>query len=275
MRIFALVLALAVSDPKLVFETEQGQAAFDEASEAFEAKDYERAADALARAHALEPQPQLLYARAQAERLAGSCAKASPLYIEYLDTRPSDDSAALVRWNLSLCLATMSLDANACEQAETQLGAIRADAAGDQTKSKQLLELEVRLEACRAPEAVPLPEPEPEPEPPPPVVEPEPEPVSAPRPRVDPWGVALGAGSLLMAGAAVGLFLGGQAQFGAVSLEGTHGRARSRHANGRAFTGGGIGAAAAAGGLAVGAVVHWLVWRKRRNTRAATATARR
>jgi hypothetical protein len=271
MRTFALVLALAMSDPKLSFETEQGQAAFDEASEAFAAKDYERAADALARAHALEPQPELIYARAQAERLAGRCSKASPLYIDYLDTQPSADSAALVRWNLSLCLATMSLDADACEQAQTQLGAIRADAEGDQTKSKQLLELEVRLEACRAPAPAPIPLPKVQPESPPPV-EATPAPPPVQRRRVDPWGVGLGAGSVLLAGTAVGLFLGGQAQLDAVSLEGTHGRARSRIENGRALSFGGIGAAAAAGGLAVGAVVHWLIWRKRQE---ATATARR
>lgn len=267
---FALVLALAVGDPKASFETEQGQAAFDEASEAYEAKDYERAADALARAYALEPLPSLLYGRAQAERSAGRCAKASPLYIQYLNTQPTAERAAVARWYLSLCLATTSLDTDACEQAETQLAAIRANANGDPTKSKQLLELEVRLEACGVRE--PLPPAEPEPEPPPPVVEPKPAPPPAARPRVDPWGVALGAGSLLMAGAAVGLFLGGQAQFEAVSLEGTHDRARTRHANGRTFTGSSIGAAAAAGGLAVGAVVHWLVWRKRQRT---TATARR
>lgn len=273
MRIFALVLALAVSDANPVFETEQGQAAFDEAKEAFAAKDYRRAADALARAHTLEPQPQLLHAQAQAERLAGRCAKASQLYIEYLDTGPSQESAAPVRWNLSLCLATMSLDADACEQARTQLGAIRADAGGDPTKSKQLLELEVRLEACGAPEVVPIPEPLPEP--PPPVVDPPPQPPPEEPRRIDPWGVGLGAGSLLMAGAAVGLFLGGQAQLDAVSLEGTHGRARTRLTTGRSLTAGGIGAAAGAGGLAAAAVVHWLVWRKRQNARPATATARR
>jgi len=268
MWILSLVLALVVGDPKLSFETDEGQAAFDEASAAFAAKDYERAADALARANALEPQPQLLYAQAQAERLAGRCAKASPLYIEYLDTRPSADSAALVQWNLSLCLASMSLDAGACEQAETQLGAIRADAEGDQTKSKQLLELEVRLEACRAPQPAVIPEPElqPDPEPPPPIVA---EPTSTTpdtRHRVDAWGVGLGAGSLLAAGAAVGLFLGGQAQLDAVSLEGTHARARRRHVTGRSLTFGGIGAAAAAGSLAVGAVAHWLVWRTRQRS---------
>ncbi len=264
---FALVLALAVSEPKVVFETEQGQAAFDEASDAFAAKDYARAADALARAHALEPHPKLLYAQAQAERMAGRCAQASPLYIAFLDTQPSDELAelaAFARWNLSLCLATMSLDAGACEQAEMQLRAIRADAEGEPTKSKELLQLEVRLGACRAPETAPPPVPaiDPEPTPPPPVVEP---PAPAPaRRRIDPWGVGLGAGSLLMAGAAVGLFLGGGAQLGAVSLEGTHGRARTRYTTGRGLNAGGIGAAAAAGGLAVGAVVHWLVWRKRR-----------
>lgn len=261
MRIFALVLALAVSDPNPVFKTDEGQAAYDEAKEAFAAEDYERAADALARAHTLEPQPQLLHAQAQAERLAGRCAEASLLYIEYLDTGPSPESAAPVRWNLSLCLATMSLDSDACEQAETQLGAIRADAMGDQTKSKQLLELEVRLEACRAPQVAPIPEPQPEP--PPPVVESPPTQPPEETRRVDPWGVGLGAGALLMAGASVGLFLAGRAQFDAVSLEGTHGRAHTRLTNGRALTGGGIGAAAAAGGLAAGAVVHWLVWRKR------------
>ncbi|MCR9162795.1 MAG: tetratricopeptide repeat protein [Nannocystaceae bacterium] len=271
MRAVALLLTLAVGDPRL--QTPEAQAAFGEAEQAFAAKDFDKAAEALARVYAIEPLPHLLYARAQAERLAGRCEAANPLYIEYLDTRPSPESAALVRWNLSVCLASMSLDAGSCEQARTQLSAMRPEADGDPTRSEQLADLEARLEACSAPAPEPLPEPEPEP-PPPIVVEPPPDPAQPPdRRRVDPWGVGLGAGSLLAGGAAVGLFLAGNAQIDAVSFEGTHARARERNTRGRTMQGAAIGAAATAGALAIGAVVHWLVWRQ--GDRRATATARR
>ncbi len=270
MRSVALLLALAFGDPRL--QRPEAQAAFEEAERAFAAKDFDKAAEALARVYAIEPLPHLLYARAQAERLAGRCETANPLYIEYLDTRPSAESAALVRWNLTVCLATISLDNGSCEQAQTQIGAMRPDAEEDETRSAQLRELEARLETCSAPPPEPIPEPEPEVEPPAPVViAPPPEPVD--RARVDPWGAGLGAASVLSAGAAVGLFLGGNAQIDAVSAEGTHAGASTRHTRGRTMQGAAIGAAAAAGALAVGAVVHWAVWRKR--NRRATATARR
>ena len=270
MRPVAMLLALALGDPRL--QTPEAQAAFEEAEQAFAAKDFDKAAEALARVYAIEPLPHLLYARAQAERLAGRCESANPLYIEYLDTRPSPESAALVRWNLSVCLATMSLDSGSCDQAQTQISAMRPDAQGDETRSAQLGELEARLETCSAPPPEPIPQAEPEPEPPPPVIsQPPPEPTD--RARVDPWGVGLGAVSILSAGAAVGLFLAGNAQVDAVSSEGTHARASQRHTRGRSMQGAAIGAAAAAGAFAIGAVVHWAVWRKR--SRRSTATARR
>lgn len=266
MRLLAFVLALSVGDPRL--QTPEAQAAFEEAEKAFAAEDYDEAAEALARVYAIEPLPHILYAQAQAERLAGRCAKASPLYIEYLDTHPSPESAALVQWNLSVCLATMSLDAGACDQAETQIEILRSDARADETRSNQVQELELRLEACRAPKPEPIPEPEEvvEPEPPPPVLQDQPPPPPNDRPRVDPWGLALGSFSILSAGAAVGLFLGGNAQIDAVSFEGTHARARERHVRGRTMQGAAIGAAAAVGGFAIGAVVHWVIWRRRHRT---------
>lgn len=269
MRLLALVLALAVAEPK--FSDPDAEAAFQEAQAAFEAKDYDAVVEALARVYAIDPQPRILYAQAQAERFAGRCAKASPLYIAFLETRPEPETAELAQWNLSWCLASMSLDANACEQAQGQLAALRSGTEGNRARSQELLELEVRLEACREPGASPVPafepepepEPEPKPQPPPPVVVKPAPPVTDDRVRVDRWGVGLGVASVLAAGGAVGLFLGARAQLDAVSLEGMHARASTRRDRGRAMQGGAIAAASIAGGLAIGAIVHWAVWRKR------------
>ena len=51
----------------------------------FEAERYGEAAAALARAHALEPQDDVLLNWANAERLAGQCVDAVPLYDQYMD----------------------------------------------------------------------------------------------------------------------------------------------------------------------------------------------
>ena len=276
-RTLAVLLALTMGDPELIFETEAAKAAFEVGRVAFAEGDYDAAAEAFERANGLEPSPppQLLYAQAQAERLAGRCVRATPLYIEFLDTQPPPGPAELVQWNLSLCIASMSLDADACAQADAQLERLEGEVQGDETRARQLLELQVRLEACREPELVPddpVVPPRTESAPPEPVLVTTPSPPSTDRRPVDLWAVGLGSGSLLAAGASVGLFLGSRAQLDAVSLEGTHRRARDRHELGRGMQAGAIAAAAVAGGLAVGALVHWIVQRKRRS---ASATALR
>jgi len=93
-----LVLALALTSPALpsVAASAPGvrlrepaaEAEFRRALEAWDKEDYVTAAEALDVAYAIEPQPDLLYARAQVRRMLGRCRDALSLFQAYLDTQP-------------------------------------------------------------------------------------------------------------------------------------------------------------------------------------------
>lgn len=265
-----LLVALQLGAPPLEFENAEAKAAFNEASAAFATKDFDAASAALARAHALEPRPTLLYARAQAERLAGRCATASPLYLDFLQTDPEPATADLAQWNLSVCHATLSLDADECDQAQSQVDTL-AEEATDKSRAEQLEQLESRLNECR--EATLAPETAPPPvvlvEPPPARVERQPPREDASRRDrrkrrgVDGPALGLGLGSLAAAGGSVALALRSSTELDARTLEGLHSRALEREQSSVRFQGAAIGVGAAAVGLATGAIVHWVLWRKR------------
>ena len=87
----ALLLALSlVLAPDKLLRDPQAQAAFDAAQEAFAAKDYAVASQQLERAYMLEPEPELLYPWAQAERNLDRCASAIDLYQKFIDTGPPE-----------------------------------------------------------------------------------------------------------------------------------------------------------------------------------------
>lgn len=71
--------------------------------EAFAEGRYEDAAEILERAYAADPQPPLLFAWAQAERYAGHCTKAVPLYREYLEGGPPAAVQELARAAIEAC----------------------------------------------------------------------------------------------------------------------------------------------------------------------------
>jgi tetratricopeptide (TPR) repeat protein len=64
---------------------------------------YDDAARILERAYAAEPDPTLLFAWAQAERYAGRCDVAVPLYREYLKGEPPEDVRGLAREAITAC----------------------------------------------------------------------------------------------------------------------------------------------------------------------------
>jgi len=78
---------------------------FERAQQHFNDEDYAAAIPELKAAYALEPNPMLLYAWAQAERLAGSCSRAAELYRRFLDTEPAQDQRQLAEANLVDCEA--------------------------------------------------------------------------------------------------------------------------------------------------------------------------
>jgi hypothetical protein len=71
--------------------------------QAFAEGRYEDAARILERAYAAEPEPALLFAWAQAERYAGRCDVAVPLYRGYLEGEPPADVRALAREAIEAC----------------------------------------------------------------------------------------------------------------------------------------------------------------------------
>ncbi len=87
---------LGVTDPEALEHFERAQAHF-------EAKRFSEAAAELEAAYAIEPDAALLYGWAQAERFAGNCKKAVPLYARYLDTRPDEESARAAEASIVMC----------------------------------------------------------------------------------------------------------------------------------------------------------------------------
>lgn len=93
----ALVLSLGPKASEIEAIRAQGKAAFAE-------KDFDRASRAFADAYVLDPKPDLLYNRAQAERLAGRCNVAVGLYEQFLRVEPADTQvAADARQHLARC----------------------------------------------------------------------------------------------------------------------------------------------------------------------------
>lgn len=76
---------------------------FDRATAAFNRDDYEAAASELKAAYAIEPNPLVLYAWAQALRLSGDCDKAVPMYRRFLTMNPTDEERSLAETNLLDC----------------------------------------------------------------------------------------------------------------------------------------------------------------------------
>jgi tetratricopeptide (TPR) repeat protein len=75
----------------------------DAGAAAYAAGNYDEASRELERAYALDPDPPLLYARAQALRRGGRCSDAIALYREFIATNPSDQQIQAARTGLETC----------------------------------------------------------------------------------------------------------------------------------------------------------------------------
>src|SRR5258706_7388756 len=71
----------------------------------FDLQEYAEAEAELKEAYRLDPKPEVLYALAQAQRMAGECDKAIVSYRNYLRTNPRADLAKLAQDNIDHCLA--------------------------------------------------------------------------------------------------------------------------------------------------------------------------
>jgi len=71
--------------------------------EEYKAKQYDAASASMGKSYALDPQPQALYALAQAERLNGNCKDAVPHYEKMLETTKDESTIKAVKNSIELC----------------------------------------------------------------------------------------------------------------------------------------------------------------------------
>jgi hypothetical protein len=111
-----LVLALAMcllwappasAQPKVSGVMPAAQPHLERALRHFDVKDYTRALVEFRAAYTIDPQPALLYAIAQAERMNGDCGRAIRYYEAFLRTVPNDLQARLARENIDRCRADL------------------------------------------------------------------------------------------------------------------------------------------------------------------------
>ena len=99
--LIGLGAAQASAQPKP--ENPEAKVHLDRGLALYQSKEYAAAADELAQAYKMSPNPDLLYALAQARRLTGDCPAAVPLYRKFLDDGPPAKEAELARKNLARC----------------------------------------------------------------------------------------------------------------------------------------------------------------------------
>lgn len=160
-------LAPAELDPEAKEHFERGLAGYNEKAYATAVKEFRVA-------YALDPQPDILFAWAQAERLYGRCSRATKLYQRFLKSRPSQQQAEAARIGVDRCK----------DQPDTAVG-----------------DPEDHEPAEKVAETAPAPVVEDEPPPPPP---------PPPKRKVDGVGIGLLGGGVVLAGVGAGLLGAGQ-----------------------------------------------------------------
>jgi hypothetical protein len=98
LAVLAVALSVATADAQ-----ESSKVLYDRGVAAFQAHDYAGAVSALRAAYEAEPRPEILFAWAQAERLAGDCAHAIVLYRKFLDGHPPAIQAEAAQGPLERC----------------------------------------------------------------------------------------------------------------------------------------------------------------------------
>jgi len=96
----ALACSRASADPQL---SPEARTHFDKAMTAYDAKRYDEALDELHAAYAIDPRPDLVYAEAQALRMAGRCREAIEAYRRFLALRPPADETAKAERHIARC----------------------------------------------------------------------------------------------------------------------------------------------------------------------------
>ena len=87
----------------------------------FDVQEYAAAEAELKDAYKLDPKPQILYALAQAQRMANECDRAIVSYQNFLRTSPPDDQAKLAQDNIDRCKAELKAKPEPKPEAPHQL----------------------------------------------------------------------------------------------------------------------------------------------------------
>jgi tetratricopeptide (TPR) repeat protein len=101
-----LVPALAAAQPRPM--TAAAQHELERGRALFEAKQYAAAISAFDAGFAIDPHPDFLYGKAQAQRLGGDCRSALATYDAFLATKPPDKEARKARLNIERCAQVLA-----------------------------------------------------------------------------------------------------------------------------------------------------------------------
>lgn len=94
---WTLVVALAITTPRIAHADSPATAVFSEAKGKYGAGDYAAAAALFVKAYELDPDPAYLFNVAQSYRLADDCVKAADYYQRFLDKIPNPPNLDAVR----------------------------------------------------------------------------------------------------------------------------------------------------------------------------------
>lgn len=107
MRVFVSVLTLATLAPQASADRKplvpDAGAEMQQGLAHFKAREYAAAIIAFDQGYAIDPSPDFLYAKAQAQRLGGDCRSAIETYTKFLASQPPDDEAAMAHGNIARC----------------------------------------------------------------------------------------------------------------------------------------------------------------------------
>jgi tetratricopeptide (TPR) repeat protein len=112
-----LATAPAAAQPAVPAVTTAAQPHLESALRHYKAREYARALVEFRAAYNIDPQPALLYAIAQAERLNGDCRRAIRFYEAYLRTAPKQSQVLSARQNIARCTAELQRPAPATQPA--------------------------------------------------------------------------------------------------------------------------------------------------------------
>lgn len=276
-RAIALILALVVATaPKLEFVSNDAEAHYDRAEAAFARGDYEAASAELHAAYELEPIPRLLYARAQAERLAEHWSLAAELYARFLDGNPPAEGREIAEQHALYVEAQLQRNRGECDAADASF--LRYVEQYPDSEEAPLAK--AAIGDCQRP-APPVPI-ETDAPPSPRVASSDPAPIvddsqPPPTPRIDapprrrwyadPAGGALFGSGIVGLGAGATLLVNARRLVDVADQEGQHSTANDRLATARRHQTFGIAALGLGAALLTGAIVRYiLVARKDRST---------